>query len=189
VNRNLCILSFQTGSMKAFVYIGTSLDGFIARTNGDIDWLVQFANEEAIQSYHEFISGIDAIVIGRGTFETVLGFPTWPYDKPVFVVSTSLKELPEAVKNKATILSLDPNAILQQLSLQGFSRIYIDGGKLIQSFLKADLVDELIISKAPIVIGGGRALFGEMKHELEFEHTRTFIQSNGLVRSFYVRKR
>jgi dihydrofolate reductase len=175
--------------MKIFVYIGTSLDGFIARMNGDIDWLVQFANEEAIQSYQEFISGIDAVVIGRGTFETVLGFPEWPYDKPVFVVSTSMSELPEAIENKATILSLDPKAVVMQLTIQGFSNIYVDGGKLIQSFLKADLVDELIISKAPILIGSGRALFSEMQQELVFNHTLTMVQSNGLVRSYYVRKR
>jgi dihydrofolate reductase len=77
--------------MTTTVYIGTSLDGFIARKDGSIDWLVQFANDEAIHAYEKFISRIDAIVIGRGTFEKVLTFPSWPYEKKVFVLSTSIK--------------------------------------------------------------------------------------------------
>ena len=79
------------------VYIGISLDGFIARPNGEIDWLTKFADNEAFGSYDEFMSGIDVIVIGRGTFETVLKFPKWPYDRPVFVLSSSITEAPESL--------------------------------------------------------------------------------------------
>ena len=81
--------------LKVIVYIGTSLDGFIARKDGDIDWLTQFANDEAIRAYEELITRIDAIVIGRGTFEKVLSFPSWPYDKKVFVLSNSIKHVPD----------------------------------------------------------------------------------------------
>lgn len=76
--------------MKASVYIGTSLDGFIAREDGGLDWLMGFADDEAVTAYHEFMDGIDAIVIGRGTFETVMTFPEWPYEKSVFVLSSSM---------------------------------------------------------------------------------------------------
>jgi len=175
--------------MKAFVYIGTSLDGFIARTNGDIEWLVQYANDEAIQAYEEFISKIDAVVIGRGTFDKVLTFPSWPYEKRVFVLSNTLKKLPAIVENKAILLSLSPADTLKKLSQEGYTNVYVDGGLVIQNFLKADLIDELIISKVPIIIGSGIPLFADVKQDLLFRHVKTEVQSNELVRSYYKRKR
>ncbi len=175
--------------MKIIVYIGTSLDGFIARKNGDIDWLVQFANDEAIHAYEEFISRIDAIVIGRGTFEKVLSFPSWPYDKKVFVLSNSLKQLPHSVQETAVLLSKKPRELFEYLSRNDLSTIYIDGGKVIQEFLKEDLVDELIISKVPVLIGSGIPLFAELENDRLFQHIRTEVQSNELVRSYYARKR
>jgi hypothetical protein len=98
--------------MNTIVYVGTSLDGFIARTDGEFDWLSQFANDEAIRAYAELINRIDAIVIGRGTFEKVLTFPSWPYEKRVFVLSASITEAPENIREKVTILSMDPGALL-----------------------------------------------------------------------------
>jgi dihydrofolate reductase len=175
--------------MKTIVYIGTSLDGFIARKDGDIDWLTKFANDEATRSYEEFMKRIDSIIIGRGTFEKVLTFPSWPYDKKVFVLSKSIKQVPEIVKDKVTILSLAPKDLLNYLSGKGFSSVYIDGGKVIQAFLKEDMIDELIISKVPILIGNGIPLFGYLDTDLHFEHVRTEVVSNGLVKSYYTRER
>lgn len=175
--------------MKSIVYIGTSLDGFIARKNGDIDWLTQFANNEAFHSYEEFMKRVDAIVIGRGTFEKVLSFPSWPYQKKIFLLSNTIKQVPDLLKEKVIILSMKPKELLKYLSDKGFSGVYIDGGKVIQSFLKEDLIDELIISKAPVLIGNGIPLFDNLDADIKFEHTRTEIQSNGLVRSYYERKR
>lgn len=174
--------------MKTIVYIGTSLDGFIARTNGDIDWLTRFANEEAINAYKELISRIDAIVIGRGTFEKVLTFPSWPYEKKVYVLSSSIKQVPEKVIDKVTILSMKPTELLSYLSEKGFLSIYVDGGKVIQDFLKKNLIDELIISKVPVLIGTGIPLFGHLDTEIQFNHIKTAVASNGLVRSYYHRK-
>jgi dihydrofolate reductase len=174
--------------MKTIVYIGTSLDGFIARSDGEFDWLSRFANDEAFHDYGELMDRIDAIVIGRGTFEKVLSFPSWPYEKKVFVLSTTITETPESLKNKVTIVSMNPKALLSYLSSLGYSTIYVDGGKVIQSFLKDDLVDELIISKAPILIGSGIPLFGYLDHDIDFKHIRTNVCSNGLVRSYYERK-
>lgn len=171
--------------MKTFVYIGTSLDGFIARNDGDIEWLVQFANQEAIDAYREFTSGIDAIIIGRGTFEKVLSFPSWPYEKPVFVLSTRLTEVPHALRQEVTVLSMRPAELLRYLAGKGFSAIYVDGGKVIQDFLKEDLIDELTVAKAPILIGSGIPLFGYLATDIQFSHIRTEVQSNGLVRSYY----
>jgi dihydrofolate reductase len=175
--------------MKASVYIGTSLDGFIAKTDGNIDWLTEYANEDAIHAYEEFMNGIDAIVLGRGTFEKILTFPSWPYEKKAFVLSTILKELPGILKDKATLLSMKPGELLRYLSGMGFSSVYVDGGNVIQGFLKEDLIDDLIISKVPVLIGNGIPLFGFLSADLKFKHMRTETQSNGLVRSYYIRER
>src|SRR4051794_25266344 len=102
--------------MKTLVYIGTSLDGFIARENGDFDWLSQFANDEAIQSYNQFMDRIDAIVIGRGTYEKVLSFPTFPYSKKVFVLSNSIKKVSEILIEQVTILAMKPADTITYLS-------------------------------------------------------------------------
>lgn len=174
--------------MRTAVYIGTSLDGFIARKDGDIDWLNQFANDEAFHAYHEFISRIDAILIGRGTFEKVLTFPSWPYEKKVFLLSSSIKQVPDVLKEKVTILSMKPRDLLSYLASKGFSNIYVDGGKVIQEFLKENLIDELIISKAPILIGRGIPLFDNLDIDISFRHLKTEVFSNGLVCSYYERK-
>jgi len=175
--------------MKTTVYVGTSLDGFIARKDGDIDWLVKYQNKEVHDSYNEFISRIDAMVIGRGTFEKIITFPQWPYEKKVFVLSTSLKQIPGTLNEKAILVAMKPLAMLNYLSDKGFSNIYVDGGKVIQSFLKEDLIDELIITKVPELIGTGIPLFGHLDKDLRFEHISTNIYSDGLVKSHYKRNR
>ena len=175
--------------MKTTIYVGTSLDGFIARKDGDIDWLVKYQNKEVHESYNEFINRIDAMVIGRGTYEKVLSFPEWPYEKKVFVLSTSLKQIPGTLNEKATLVAMKPAALLNYLSDKGFSNIYVDGGKVIQSFLKEDLIDELIITRVPELIGTGIPLFGYLDNDLRFEHIKTNIYSDGLVKSQYERKR
>ena len=175
--------------MKTTVYVGTSLDGFIARKDGDIDWLVKYQNKEVHESYNEFINRIDAMVIGRGTYEKVLSFPEWPYKKKVFVLSTSLKQITGTLNEKATLIAMKPAVLLNYLSDKGFSNIYVDGGKVIQSFLKEDLIDELIITRVPELIGSGIPLFGYLDNDLRFEHIKTNIYSDGLVKSHYERKR
>lgn len=175
--------------MRTIAYIGTSLDGFIARNDGDIEWLTQFADDEAIHAYEEFMNRIDAIVIGRATFEKVLTFSSWPYTKKVFVLSNSIKQLPDTRSDKIILLSMKPEELLSYLSGLGFSTIYVDGGKVIQDFLKEDLIDEMIIAKAPILIGSGIPLFNYIDTDLQFKHVRTAVQSNGLVRSYYERER
>jgi dihydrofolate reductase len=175
--------------MKTTVYVGTSLDGFLARKDGDIGWLMQFNNEEVHQSYNDFIKNIDAIVIGRGTFETVLDFPEWPYNRKVFVLSTTIKEIPSRLKDKATVLSMKPFELLTYLSKQGFSNLYIDGGNVIQSFLKEDLIDELIITQVPILIGTGISLFGDLEKDIQLTHRKTEVYSNGLVKNYYEKRK
>ena len=175
--------------MNTKVYVGTSLDGFIARKDGDFGWLNEFANDEAIKAYEEFINTVDAIVIGKGTFEKVLTFSSWPYTKKVFVLSKSIQEVPDAVQGKVIILSMRPKDLLMHLADLGILNLYIDGGVVIQDFLKEDLVDELIIARAPILIGSGIPLFDYLEVGLQFRHISTQVQTNGLVRTCYERIR
>jgi dihydrofolate reductase len=171
---------------SAHVYIGTSLDGFIAREDGDIDWLVKFGDKDAVDAYNEFMAAIDVLAIGRGTFEKVLEFPSWPYDKPVFVLSRTLTAIPNGVN--ASVLNREPADVLRHLSDEGFKAAYIDGGKVIQSFLAEGLIDSLIIARVPVLIGSGVPLFGHLDADIGFDHVRTSVYENGLVRSYYKRK-
>jgi len=176
--------------MANTIYIATSIDGYIAREDGSIDWLMDLPNpEKSDYGFSEFLKRMDGIIIGRKTFETVLGFNPWPYTKPVFVLSTTLKELPDGFSGKAEIVKGELNNIIDSLKKKGISNLYIDGGKTIQSFLKEDLIDEMIITRIPILLGSGIPLFGKNGLELNFEHIDTKIYNNILVRSKYLRKR
>lgn len=176
---------------KNSVYIATSLDGYIADKNGKIEWLDSISipdNED--MGYADFINGIDALVMGRTTFETVLGFDVdWPYKKPVFVLSNSLNEIPESHKGKAHLVKGTLSEILKQIHKKGYPRLYIDGGNTIQSFLKEDLIDEIIITVFPVLLGGGSPLFSELPKELEFELIESRVYLNQLVQHHFRRNR
>ena len=176
--------------MANYVYIATSLDGFIATEDGGIDWLMDIPNpDKSNYGWAEFISRINAIVMGRISFEKVLTFESWPYEVPVFILSNTLIELPGQVTGKAELISGDAEELTEQLAQRGYHNLYIDGGKTIQSFLKADLIDEMIITKIPILLGSGIPLFGDLDQHLKFEHKKTDIYDNMLVKSHYARIR
>lgn len=175
--------------LKTSVFIATSLDGYIARKDGSIDWLLALENPANDDyGYGDFIKTVDAIVMGRSTFETVLTFPTWPYDKKVFVLSTSLKRVPDNLTGKAEVLSAPPKALLDELSRKGYSHLYVDGGKTIQRFLNEDLIDEMTVTKIPVLLGDGIHLFGRLDRDIHFDHIETKVYPNGLVKSHYTRK-
>jgi dihydrofolate reductase len=173
------------------VFIATSIDGYIADKNGGIDWLHSIPNPENIDlGYSKFIGQIDALVMGRMTFETVCGFDIdWPYQKPVFVLSSTLEEIPELFKDKAYLVKGALTDILEQIHRNGFYRLYIDGGTTIQSFLKEDLIDEMVITIIPILLGGGSLLFSELPKELEFECASSELYLNNIVQNHFVRKK
>lgn len=170
--------------MKATVFIATSLDGFIARANGDLDWLPPGGGEP--HGYDEFIATVDALVIGRKTFETVLAFDTWPYgDKPVVVLSTN--PLPPAPPGALVErMSGDPPDILARLAARGIRHVYVDGGITIQRFLQAGLIQRLIITRIPILLGEGIPLFGPLTRDIVLSHVATYQYASGLVQSEYV---
>lgn len=176
---------------KNSVFIATSLDGYIADKNGGIDWLNSIPNpENDDMGFVEFINGIDALVMGRITFETVLGFDVdWPYDKPVFVLSNKLKEMPESHKGKAFLVKGTLTEILDQIHKNGFYSIYVDGGTTIRSFLKADLIDEMILTTIPTLLGGGSSLFTDLPNELKFELINTKTYLNQITQNHFRRKK
>jgi len=176
---------------KNKVFIAKSLDGYIADKNGGIDWLHSIPNpNNDDMGYKEFKNGIDALVMGRTTFETVVDFDVpWPYSKPVFVLSNKLKEIPESHKDKAFLVNGTLTEILEQIHGKGYGRLYIDGGTTIRNFLKEDLIDEMVLTTIPILLGGGSSLFGELPNELKFELTETKTFLNQISQSHYKRKR
>lgn len=175
---------------KNIVFIAKSLDGYIAGKNGDLEWLHAIPNpENNPMGFTDLMNEVDAIVMGRTTFETVCSFNVdWPYNKPVFVLSNSLKEVPQDYAEKVTVLKGNIEDILEKIHHQGFFKLYIDGGKIIQSFLEKDLIHELRISTIPILLGEGTPLFDRLPKVLEFNHVKTNVFLNQIVQSFYERK-
>jgi len=170
--------------VKASVFVGTSLDGFIARANGAFDFLPADGGEP--HGYKEFIATVDALVMGRKTFETVLSFDAWPYGaKPVFVLSTRpLTSIPEGAVVER--MSGAPDAIVAQLAARHIRHIYVDGGVTIQRFLEAGLIQRLIITRVPVLIGSGIPLFGPLQRDIILQHVETRQYASGLVQSEYV---
>jgi len=176
---------------KNKVFIARSLDGYIADKNGGIDWLHSIPNpDNDDMGYVEFTKGIDALVMGRTTFETVIGFDVpWPYNKAVFVLSNTLKRIPESHKDKAFLVKGTLTEILAQIHEKGYKSLYIDGGTTIRNFLKEDLIDEMVLTTIPILLGGGSSLFTELPKELRFELIETKTYLNQITQNHYRRKR
>ena len=140
--------------------------------------------------YGEFTSQIDALVMGRTTFETVCGFDMdWPYQQPVFVLSNSMKSIPEAYKDKAQLVNGTLKEIIESIHEKGYYNLYIDGGNTIQSFLKEDLIDEMTITIIPYLLGGGIALFSELPKRLDFKCIDSKIYLEKVVQNHFMRKR
>jgi dihydrofolate reductase len=168
--------------VKASVFVGASLDGFIARPDGGLDWLPPAGNP----SFEAFLATVDAIVMGRKTYEKVLELGSWPYGgKPVFVLSgRPLAEAPggAAVESMAG----EPSEIVSRLSARGIENIYVDGGITIQRFLRAGLIRRLIVTRVPVLIGEGIPLFGELDGDIVLTHVATREYPGGLVESEYL---
>jgi dihydrofolate reductase len=171
-------------AVKTSVFVGTSLDGFIARVNGDLDFLPPGGGEP--HGYDQFMATVDALVIGRKTYEAVLTFDTWPYgQKRVFVLST--RTLPHApLGTVVEQMSGDPAEIVSQLEARGIRHVYVDGGNTIQRFLQAGLIQRLIITRVPVLIGTGIPLFGALQRDIVLTHVATRQYGSGLVQSEYV---
>jgi len=183
----LCI-QVLFGFMRMSIYIATSLDGFIAAKDGSLEWLTKLENPEGSDfGFKDFLRRIDAIVMGRNTYEFIKDYRPWPYDKPLFVLSSSLKVKSSLPLPEVESVHLNARELLSFLEKRGFQNIYIDGGKTINSFLREDLVDEMIISRVPVILGDGIPLFGKFSEIKYFKHIKTEVFSNGLTKSHYIK--
>ncbi len=169
-----------------YVYVGQSLDGYIAGPNGELDWLDEIDNPEKDDfGYAAFMENIDALILGKKTFEKVMSFGMWPYKKPVFVASNSLASLPHSVDGKAFLIKGTPSEMAHMLNKNGFANLYIDGGSLIQSFLKEGLIDKVIVTTIPVLLGEGISLFGDLPKRVKLKFISSEVLINQLVKTQY----
>ncbi len=174
--------------MKGSIFIATSLDGFIARENGDIDWLTSYEGGATGEDYgfKAFMDTVGVLVMGRHTYEKVLTFHQWPYGtKPVVVLGTNPVEIPENLSHVVEWMSGSPSDIVRTLAERGAKHLYIDGGKTIQRFLDAGLIQQMTITRIPVLLGHGIPLFGPINRDITVRHMETRHYSNGLVQSRY----
>lgn len=178
----------QPERAQAEVFIATSVDGFIARENGDICWLTGHPVPEGEDyGYGAFMTGIGAIVMGRATFDTVRGFAEWPYQVPVVVLSRKPEavSVPEGLQGRVRVSAESPAAVLAGLAEQGVGRVYIDGGQVIRAFLAAGLVRRIVISTIPVLLGAGRPLWGHGASDIALTLAGVRHWPNGVVQSEY----
>jgi dihydrofolate reductase len=175
--------------MKVSVYIATSLDGYIARTDGSLDWLDE-ANAAVPDGedfgFGDFFGSVDRLVMGRKTYEKVLSFDEWAYGcTQVLVLSSHPIEVPPELQNTVTRTSDTPRALWNRLSSEGVKHVYVDGGATIRGFLVDGLVDEITITQIPVLIGEGRSLFGPLEHDIDLALLESHSYEFGLVQSKY----
>lgn len=172
--------------MRCSVFIATSLDGFIAREDGAIDWLPAPEGGGEDYGYTELMRTVDALVMGRNTYELVQTFGSWPYGrKPVVVLSSRRVDLPAPSEGTAEWMADPPDVVVRRLAERGMKRLYVDGGKTIQGFLRAGLITDLVITRIPVLIGTGIPLFGPLASDVRLQHTGTASYPSGLVQSRY----
>ena len=173
----------------ASVFIATSLDGYIAREDGEIDWLND-ANKVVPEGedcgFFAFMDSVDALVMGRNTFEKVLSFGQWPYgNKPVVVLSSNKIEIPDSLPEMVTCSSESPSELSDRLANEGVKRIYVDGGATIQRFLADGLVKDITITNIPVILGCGIPLFSNVAEDISLKHIKTKTYDFGFVQSTY----
>jgi dihydrofolate reductase len=164
------------------VFVGVSLDGFIARPNGAFDFL---PDDPEPHGFEEFFASVDALLMGRKTYETVLGFGQWPYgSKRMFVLSSrSLPPTPQGAVVEH--VSGAPREVMAHLAMRGTRHVYVDGGQTVQQFLRAGLIDRLTITRVPVLIGAGISIFGALDGDVHLQHVTTRYYPSGLVQSVY----
>jgi len=169
--------------IRGSVFVGTSLDGFIARTDNSLDFLSAAGDEP--HGFEEFMASVDALVMGRKTYDILLGFGEWPYGKkPVFVLSSGEVKTPPPGANVQRLHG-DPRTIAAELASRGIEQVYVDGAATIQQFLRAGLIQRLVISRVPVLIGTGIPLFGGLEQDIALRHVSTRQFASGLVQSEY----
>lgn len=168
---------------KASVFIGATVDGFIARANHELDFLPDTPEDHG---YEEFMRSVDALVMGRNTYDKVLSFGSWPFGrKPVVVLSSRPIVLPEQADAVIERLAGSPQEVMEQLASRNWKHVYVDGGVTVTRFLEAGLIQKLIITRVPVLIGTGIPLFGAFGRDIPLQHVATRHYPTGLVQTEY----
>ena len=173
--------------LKKSVFIATSLDGFIAREDGNLDWLMSVPSDPAEDyGYRMFMKDVDVIVMGRKTFQKALTFAEWPYKKlKVFVLTSTLARPPEKLADEVEFLNVTPRGAIEGIEERGYKHVYIDGGLTIQRFLTEALIDEITLTRIPVLLGSGIPLFAGLARDIRLVHVTTRVFENGFVQSKY----
>jgi dihydrofolate reductase len=183
-------------SFTGSVFLGMSVDGFIARLDGDLSWLTGSSESPGEGGsapepddgaggdfgFGEFVAGVDAVLMGRSTYAFIQPFADWPYQgKPVHVLSTTLQP---GADGRITVHRSFDEAVAA-LSASGYRTVYVDGGRTVHDFLAAGLIGELTFSRVPVLIGTGHTPFGAFPADIPLEHMRTRTFPGGMVQSTY----
>lgn len=168
-------------------FLAVSLDGYVARSDGRLDWLPQDADGGEDYGFRAFLDTVDVLVMGRRTYEQVLTFSEWPYPStPVVVLSSRAVAVAPALAASVETMNASPADVIARLEARGMSHVYVDGGQTVRGFLAADLLDRLILTHVPVLIGSGIRLFGPLTHDIAFIRHTTRAYTNGLVQSEYL---
>ncbi|MBM6590881.1 dihydrofolate reductase family protein [Brevibacterium sp. RIT 803] len=175
-------MSASQQSLRAVVFLGLSVDGRIARPDGDLEWLTSRGEAAGDAGFTPFVESVDAVMMGRKTYEAIAAFQEWPYlGRPIHVISTTL----DADADPRIIVHRSPEAAIDAAERSGCKRVYVDGGATVRWFLAAKLVEELTLSQVPVLIGDGPSLFGSLGGDVDLEHVRTTVLDGGMVQTTY----
>lgn len=164
------------------VFLGLSVDDFIARPDGDLSWLVSRGEAAGDAGFTPFMESVDALLMGRGTYEAIADQDDWPYlGRPVHVLSSTL---PDHVDRRITVHA-DLHTAIDALTRAGYQRVYVDGGRTVRTFLEAGHITEMTLSRVPVLIGQGASLFGPLPADIPLEHVRTTVLDGGMVQTTY----
>lgn len=177
-----------TAMVRCSVYIAASLDGYIAGPNGSLEWLESIPPlDDEDYGYSDFTADVDTLVMGRNTYEAVAAMDVdWPYEMPVMVLTSRTLDVPADLKERVFPVAGDPHTLIASLGEAGARHVWIDGGAAITSFLNASLIDRLIITTVPILLGGGAPLFGPLANERKLQLISSASFDNGLTQATYV---
>lgn len=170
------------------VMMAITLDGFVARKDHSLDWLMKQNTKDENHGFTEFLADIDVIVMGSGSYRTVSGFDAWPYEKSVIVMSSKLSQddIPAKLQDKVEVTNLAPLALMEEMDKRGLSRVYVDGGAIVQSFMRLGLVQDLKLAVVPIIIGEGIRLFGDLPADIDLKLVETKGFPSGFVEMRYL---
>jgi dihydrofolate reductase len=175
-------------TVKCSVFIATSLDGYFARLNGDLDWLTTTAATNAGEDYgyKEFFDTVDTVIMGRKTYEFILAINEWPYaGKRNIVLSHEARKVPGNLAFNVEIMSGPPADLVRRLEAEGVRHVYVNGGRTIQGFLNAGQINEMILTTVPVLIGEGMPLFGKLDRDIKLQHVETILYRNSLLQTRY----